>query len=122
MSLPAVVDPTDTLAVLKAAREWLSDPEHWTTETFWRDVNGHAITPSWGYPRDAVYCACAEGALGLVDLTPRGDPRVCSQHGPRDALAAALGRTIPYANDELGYAYVLEGFDKAIAQLESEAR
>jgi hypothetical protein len=48
-------------ALLKSARELVSDPARWTQGTLARDVFGHDISP---YDIDAV-CYCGIGAVSL---------------------------------------------------------
>ncbi len=112
----ATVDPTDTLAVLKAAREWLSDPARWTQRVHFRDADGGLVCD----PSNAAQ-ACAEGAL--VIAAGLGDQESWRPINParRAFEDAAGGHAAPYVNDRCGYKAVLVAYDKAIAKLESEA-
>jgi hypothetical protein len=108
------VDPTDTLAVLKAAEEWLSDPEHWTTGAYWRAADDCVARSV-----DEVARTCAVGALSYVvgARVGTGWPG-----RPYAALAAALGakRDMSAINDEPGgYPKVMAGLRKAIEALEA---
>lgn len=82
------VDPSDTLAVLKAARVWLGTPEHWTTRVLWRGADGKALARASNTiePGDCPFVAstCASGAIFLV--TGGEFP---------DAVVAALTEAMP---------------------------
>lgn len=110
MATIQTVSPYDTLAVLKAAKDWLSDPDHWTTQEAWRATNGRATA----YRRE-VAKTCVYGAGALVS---RG-------YGTPDgfivALEDALGASAPKVNDGPdGYPKVMAGLRKAIETLEAE--
>lgn len=109
---PIPVDPTDTLAVLKAAEEWLSDPARWTRGVDWRDEFGDQTCDRLG-----VACCCVTGALTYVT----GADGVCAvPETAYHALMAALGGPVPSANDgPNGYEIVMAGLRKAIETLES---
>lgn len=102
------VDPTDTLAVLKAAESWLSHPEHWTHGCYIRrDRDGR------------VAQTCATGALFHV--------MQCSDEvvdGPAyRTWTRALGKawSLSAVNDGPdGYARIMAGLRKAIEDLEVE--
>lgn len=111
MNTIPTVHPHDTLAVLRAAREWLGDPDRWTTDIAWRDCNdSHAAD------RESVAKTCALGALMLTTVSG------VAPDAAQDALRRALGtHSIVEVNDEYadGYARILAGFDAAIAELEA---
>lgn len=114
MSVPTI-DPTDTLAVLKAAEEWLRDPQHWTANACWRGARGYAVGC-----RDAVTQTCIVGALSYVAGADEG---VKWPQGPYEALAEALGVKcdVSAINDMPGgYARVMAGLRKAIETLEAK--
>jgi hypothetical protein len=125
MAAIPTVDADDALAILKAAEEWLSDPEHWTQELYWRNADDLSTDD-----RACVTKTCAEGALGLVSGAKRPFPPT----GAREALATALvalgeedkvtSGTILRVNDDNpdGYARIMAGLRKAIETLEAEAR
>lgn len=97
--------------VLLAARDLISDPEHWTQGTLCRDVHGDRSNID--DPETHSYCAI--GALHAV----LGD--VAQFHhrvnSVKDALRGALpidGPPIHVFNDEHTHAEVMELFDTAI--------
>jgi hypothetical protein len=109
MTVTTAVDPTDVLAVLEAAREWLSDPEHWTQGAFFRDASGHEAMRC-----DNAVCTCGQGAMALV-----AGINITESLGPLeacfDAVAEVAGSALPYLNDHVGYEAVLAAYDEAIA-------
>jgi hypothetical protein len=104
-----IVDPNDTLGVLKAAAEWLSDESHWQRNNYWNAVN-----------RENVTATCLYGALAYVsgglhggDSPPMAD--VALEDGFRE-----MGLELPAAlNDDEGYEAVMSGLKKVIEKLES---
>lgn len=103
----------DTLAVLKAARERISDPSQWVKEYYCNPRTG---------------AVCAEGAVGCG--TEEGDP-----YAWHDDALNALQAALPHAfrsragavvvfNDafETTHADVLAAFDRAIAAEEAKRR
>ena len=111
------VDPADTLAVLKAAEEWLSNPRRWARGWYWLDARGGMVEDN---RRDVAKC-CAVGALIFV----AGGETV--DDGPLDAvlaLAAGLGcerDQLAHVNDGPdGYARIMAGLRTAIETLEAE--
>lgn len=110
------VDPTDTLAVLKAAEEWLSDPAHWTTGTCWRTAEDRELTND----REAVAKTCLIGACSLVAGAQynAGWPDATYSH-----LFEALGGiSLGQVNDgPNGYNRVMAGLRKAIETLEAQS-
>jgi hypothetical protein len=115
------VAPDDTLAVLRAAEEWLSDPEHWTIKACWRRADGSVLAMDVGAigPSIVSNCAktCAVGALGLV--TGGYWPERAA-----DALFAVFPGegTVPVNDGHRGYERIMAGLRRAIEQLEVEAR
>lgn len=107
-----VADPQDTLAVLKAAEEWLSDPERWTQGYYWRGADGCIVVEA-----SDVHQTCATGALALVaGLRPWN-----YDHTPAfDALWEATVGHPGVVNDERGYDAVMEGYRKAIEAIEAK--
>jgi hypothetical protein len=105
----------DTLAVLKAAREWLSDPQHWTGYLYWEGADGLGVDT----PGD-VRRTCAVGALSLASGAERWS---CNPPGT-DVLRSALGGSSPVkvSEGQDGYDRILAGYDKAIATLSEEAK
>ncbi len=110
---PLVTDPSDTLAVLRAAREWLDDPAHWTTRSDWRNATRQPV-----YTRSEVASTCAVGALSLVaGVAPRA-PAISRSLA---ALKAQTARLVTTVNDGFdGYPRILAAYDQAIAALEAE--
>lgn len=112
------VDPTDTLAVLKAAEDWLRDSAHWTTEVLWRDENDSVLakTATEAVPSLVGACArtCASGALVLMagGILPFGAIRAL------DAVLAPVG--IVTTNDgPNGHARIMAGLRRAIEAVEA---
>lgn len=105
----------EVVALLRAARELLSDRGRWTKRAMARDCQGASV-----HPRDGVaHCFCSAGALEKCKVFDE------------DALVAseALARTI-YVQEGVGlvtyndlastsHADVLALFDKAVAYVES---
>ena len=123
MAQVQTVDPSDTLAVLKAAREWLSDPTHFTQAGYyWSD--GERPTDD----RAAVRCTCVEGAMCLVaGIGEATDGPPAAGLALEVALAAIEDKprecvcTVTVNDAPDGYERIMAGLAKAIADLEAEA-
>lgn len=103
-------DPDDTLAVLEAARAWLSDPEHWTTGAYWCGVRGAVQT------RRCVRRTCGVGALALVAGSAQAFRfPAWAEWALRAAALALFGVGAVDVNDQHGHAAILAAYDKAIA-------
>lgn len=113
MTSMQIVDPSDTLAVLRAAEAWLSDPEHWTQRELWRDRHNLAVGS-----RGLVHCTCALGALSYVAgaTFPEYYPL-----NAFEALRAGFVRGVSLINDRCGHEAVMVGYRKAIEKLEATA-
>ena len=98
------------LEILKAARALITDPQHWTTGDYARDVEGHGVGS--GSP-DAV-AWCAFGAISAVGR----DASRRHRDSADEALRLACGGLVGDANDRYGHAYILAAYDRAIAKLE----
>lgn len=109
-----VAQTPSTLAVLKAAEAWLSDPKRWTQGAYWHDCDGHLVLR-----RDEVVSTCAVGALtiGAALSDPRDYPPAAYA-----ALNDAAHAAIILVNDEPdGYARVMAAYRRAITKLEQAA-
>jgi hypothetical protein len=121
------VDPTDTLAVLKAAEEWLSDPAHWTQKAFGRNYRNQPVLDA-----SKAHCTCMLGALAYVS----GEARLSSGSWRAVAVIRNQLRTstrrygamqtardlIADVNDGPdGYNRVMAGLRKAIETLEAQS-
>lgn len=90
------------LEQLEAAREWLSDADHWTTGAFGVDDAGRIVDPT------RAARTCATGALVRFGCEPGGTAY--------NTLCLALGTlSVCQANDTKGYDFIMAGFDRAIA-------
>lgn len=100
-----------TLEVLRAARNLISDPKHWTRGSFARDKEGRMVLPE---DRRATQW-CAAGAIYATtrDRATRG----CAQNALRHALPAG-GIWLNNDQDD-GHERMLAAFDKAIVALEA---
>lgn len=111
---------SSTLAVLKAAEAWLSDPARWTTGSFSRDARGHGLgVAGISRRRHDVSSTCAVGAI-MLNTRIYGS----TYNSAIDALQAELGeRTIPSVNDYDWDAYqqIMAAFRRAITKLEAAA-
>lgn len=100
---------TDTIEVLKAARELISDPKHWTQYLFARDDNGNSTQPV----SVRAVCWCALGAIDRVsgDDESAGDDAL-------DALMEVVEEgNVSTFNDSHTHPEVMALFDAAIARL-----
>ncbi len=104
----------NTVEILKAARELISDEKRWTQDLLGKDLDGYPV----GLDRieDAV-CFCSVGAIikvaGFTSAHYEAR-RVLNEH-------LAVGETIAGFNDTHSHAEVLALFDSVIAEAESEA-
>jgi hypothetical protein len=102
-----------TLEILKAARDLISDPEHWTKRANARDSYGEII----GCSQPEAVRWCAYGALNKVS---RGDSATIRK--AYDYLMGVnnfQGTTLEGINDVWGHMRIISAFDAAIARLES---
>jgi len=102
---------SNTLEILKAARELISAPERWTRDQFSRNEAGFAIDPE----SEKACCFCAVGALIKVS-----DNDIFLRHQAKDFLAEHLPvgyASIPAFNDSHTHPEVVALFDAAIASL-----
>jgi hypothetical protein len=98
-----------TLEVLRAAREYISDPKRWHQGSF---TNGAGAVCAAG--------ACALAANGSVVLPYEGE----SGRAVRALTKAAFTLfdvTPEHVNDDIGYVEVLAMFDRAITIEEAKA-
>jgi hypothetical protein len=93
--------------IVKNARDWLSDPEHFCAGTFAASAAGERPKLE---DRDATR-TCAIGALARQMSPDNGDVLL---QGMRLALSLFPG--LAYVNDELGREVLLALFDKVLAE------
>lgn len=96
---------------LKAARELIADPNHWTKGSFARDASGQTCSPT----SEFAVCWCASGALRKVEGCQLDDLPVAW-----DYLSTCVpGGSVAAFNDGARlHAAVLKMYDKAIALAE----
>lgn len=102
-----------TLEILFGARELISDPEHWTTETLARDCNGD---PTY-YKYDDAVKFCAVGAICRVNfkfghVSSNANNSIIELNSAIDSP----GRLDAF-NDTHTHTEVLSAFDRAIKSL-----
>lgn len=96
------------LQQLIAARDLLSDPRRWTTETFARNAEGDSVSE---YSADA--CSfCAHGAINHVAGGHFGTPTALYTAAAR--LLKEGEPNVAEVNDHLGYAATMKMFALAI--------
>lgn len=106
-----------TISVLRAARELISDPARWTQDVMARDRDGVELRD--GYDTGAV-CFCAEGAIEHITGHDLG-----FAHPALAALVVAVrelgegGVTPAGYNDSHSHPEVVALFDRAIVALET---
>lgn len=97
------------IAILRRAREIISDPAKWTQGAFARDSQGSMIPPN----HTAACSWCAIGALSRAAFELKAPPGFGA--GALDMLGAL--RPLNDINDEEGHAAVLDLFDKALEEI-----
>jgi hypothetical protein len=116
------VDANDTLAVLKAAEAWLSDPEHFAQHWYGYDASGRAVTN----PKYVVQ-TCVNGAICLVMGSPTVGDAPDEKIEPLRRALTELGYMSRYGGfSELkvndgpdGYNRIMAGLRRAIETLEA---
>lgn len=115
----------NTIDILKAARELLSDPAHWTQGWYAKDARGEDVIYNGG----KAVCWCMQGALAYVTCT---ETQGADWSGALTALAE-LTKHVPDGerdllrhhaiayNDAVGRKHeeILSWFDKTIAAMET---
>lgn len=107
----------NTVEILKAARELISDEKRWTQGELARDMFGIYAD----YDSDDAVCFCSEGAIRRVTITVPSDERLRARQDAWGALNKAAGGNIVTFNEGRTHSEVLAVFDRAIACAESEA-
>jgi hypothetical protein len=105
------MSPSDEIAVIRRAREIISDPVKWTQGSFARDKYGNTIEPISPYA--CRWCALGAIARAAKDLDVRpgdGAAAVDRLYDISDGM-----RTVVSINDNAGHAAILALFDKALA-------
>lgn len=105
----------NTIEVLKAARELISNPARWTQGAFAKDVIGKQVA----FDDPSAVCWCARGAMYVI-----GDRSGLATDGWRALRAAIQGSLdsdlcVSSFNDSHTHAEVLALFDATIARLEA---
>ncbi len=95
----------NTLEILKAARELIAQPEHWTTEGCARDKNG--LTTDCLLPEAFSFCS-----FGAVYRVTGGDNALLDK-AERVLDRHMNGNLVPF-NDRHSHSEVLAAWDKAI--------
>ena len=104
---------TDTVTILKAARDLIAKPENWTKGAFARSAKGNRVRAAY---KGAV-CFCSIGALMKV----KGEDYTDAINFLRRELPdGSMG--IMAFNDSHSHAEVLDLFSKAITAAEEAAR
>ncbi len=101
------------VAILRAARERISDPARWTKHVEARNASGKECFPQ----SETAVCWCGVGAIWAESFTSDWDvDRMTAQM----TLAAMTKRSVSDFNDDptTTHADVLAAFDKAIVNLE----
>lgn len=100
--------------ILLAARDLISDPEHWTQGTLCRDAHGERIKLT--DPNVHSYCAIGAIHAYLRDVPQFHHKVVAVEDALRDALPEEEPgyRLVHRFNDEHTHAEVMELFDTAI--------
>lgn len=106
--------------ILKAARETISVPERWTTVFRARTMGGQACESS----NPIAACWCAEGAVVKAARSAGCDPfTLASLLETLDETSNAIGYPhIAAANDIGGRDVAIAVLDRAIAELDGDAR
>ncbi|PDT15877.1 hypothetical protein CO670_15380 [Rhizobium sp. J15] len=107
----------NTVEILKAARELISDEKRWTQTVYARDENGNSVNAT----DPMAVCFCSRGAIDKITAGNR------AWGGAYDVLLDLLVSEddnclgVADFNDKHTHAEVLSLFDRAIARAESEA-
>lgn len=99
------------IAIIRRAREIISDPESWTSGTYARDDQGQSVDPDH---RSACRW-CALGAIARAAIELDAQPGDGAAAVDRLYEAAENMQTVVTTNDQLGHAATLSLFDKALA-------
>ncbi|MCJ2067825.1 hypothetical protein MKK75_03210 [Methylobacterium sp. J-030] len=98
---------------LRAARDTLTDPAHWTKEAYARDRRGAAVASN---SPEAV-CWCAYGALERLGTGEIVDAREYLRVAADDLFKSPPAGV----NDHIGHAAVLRMYDRAIELAEAQS-
>lgn len=103
------------VAILREARDLISDPARWTRHELARDKDGNAVHPT----SEEATCWCAQGALAKVHgrenyLSSRSYALLSSHASPQWRFRAEPS----YVNDCNGHQATLAMYDRAIAAAE----
>lgn len=114
--------------VAQTARDLISDPKRWTTDTSARDRRGHSV----GATQSDAAQWCADGAIQFAVWKTMREAERPIFHGmatvavaTRNRIMEALGEAadkrcwtgpVVHINDNMGYAAILALFDDVLAQ------
>lgn len=102
--------------ILRAARQKISDPTHWTTDSYARSKSGESVDSD----STRAVCWCALGAIFAV-----AGHREPAMHVAKEELYNAVsvlgGDGVAAINDERGHEAVLQMYDIAIAAAEGRS-
>lgn len=105
---------TKEIAIIRRAREIISDPEKWTQGTYARDRDGAPIHPG----DEEASCWCALGAIAKAAIELEAQPGDGS--AAADRLWNISKRPVGWVNDYgprvQAHAAVLSLFDKALTE------
>jgi hypothetical protein len=104
--------------VLRAARERISDPEHWTRSAFAKSPSGRPISP-WS---DGAVCWCARGSVyrECGSVSNAGLVEVFLMRATEEAKPPDDAEPIAWLNDNGTHDDVLALYDRAIELAEAE--
>lgn len=97
------------LEIIKAARQVISDPDHWLRNHYAENADGETC---WGYQEDAIKW-CSTGAIQKVG----GNDTMISGIIAEAAGIISLIEANDHAND---HAEIMAVWDRAIAKLEEK--
>ena len=104
---------SDTREILIQAREWLSNPDHWT-----RGIRENALGQTCAI--GAINRACGVSNQDLPYVQPENREALSALGSVIDKYCSRMEEKIYHLNDEAGYECVMEAFDAAIEKLATE--
>lgn len=99
--------PNPTVSLLTAARNLISDPNHWCQGAYARTVYGNPVGPA----ESSAVTWCAFGALNYLAADEDG----IALQKAEVALTVACDGNAVFINDLVGHEAILAKFDEAIA-------
>lgn len=102
---------SSVVEILRSAKNIISDPAHWTCETYARDAGAREI----GVECRAAISFCSIGALARALGVNTREAEDSDAYGNLEAAAEEQGYPYPHdLNDKAGHARAMEMFDRAI--------